>query len=149
MTPTGGNSTEVKTAQFVAAVITMTNFVYVLVGVLIARMQISVLDLPAEQTRMMGLAFIMAGAGAASVSFVVRSALAARVSPNGGTVSDRLRVTIVSLAIADVSGVLGLMHSFLAPGLTVPFILWGMSIGTGILLFPTRAWLEGNPGRQG
>ncbi len=62
------------------------------------------------------------------------------------------RVAILSMALAEASGVMGLVYCLLTAELGTSLILWGMGIGAGIFHFPTRSWLEGgaeSAGHQG
>jgi hypothetical protein len=129
-------------AQVVAFAILLSTLVYAVVGTLLVRLH--VLDapiMPAAASSLIAVGFLFAGVAGAMVSFLVRRLLVERWLSDGGTLEARLRIVIVSMAIAESSGVLGLVYVLLSSTLAVPFLLWGCSLVAAALHFPRRSWL--------
>lgn len=127
-----------QVVQMIAAAMLGSVGVYAVMG--IALVHLGILKPIVEPDLAMKLGILLGAMGSLSAfsALLLRGMMTAR---SGRTLADKLRITIVCMAVADSSGVLGLVHAILAGNLGASFILWGASIGVGILLFPTRAWL--------
>jgi hypothetical protein len=126
-------------AQLIAAVVLGSTAFYAVIGVALTQMGISVGSIEPDVVPIFGAVFCVIGISLALSSLAIRRALLAK---SAGTLTDKLRVTIICMAIAESSGVLGLVFALLSGTLAAPFILWGASLAVGILHFPSRGWLE-------
>jgi len=124
--------------QLVAAALVASIGVYVAIGIALVHLGIIQPAIDPNLAAQLGILFGAVGPLLAFASLPLRHAMLAR---SERTLADKMRITIVCIAIADTSGVLGLVHAILSGALGVAFILWGASFGAAVLQFPTRAWL--------
>lgn len=121
--------------------------VYAVVGVALAHLEIVKPAVEAELAGPLGAALVVLGLLSALSSLPLRRILIARADK---TLADKMRITIICMAVAESAGVLGLVYAILCGSLGPAFILWGASLGAGIFHLPTRAWLdEGRGGQSG
>jgi len=134
--------------QVIAAAILGATAVYAVVGTALVRMKILTAEpiIPADRVSGLGLTLILIGVFAAAASFLVRRVIAPVILAQDQSIISRFRVTIISMAVAESAGVIGLVYAILSQKLDVPFILWGISLAASIGHFPTRTWLEGGSG---
>jgi hypothetical protein len=135
--------------QVVAAAILGAPVAYAVVGTALVSMKILTAEpiIPPDRVSGVGLVLILIGVFAAAASFLVRRVIAPRILIQDQSVFGRFRITIISMAVAESAGVIGLVYAILSQKLDVPFVLWGISLAASIGHFPTRAWLEGGSGK--
>ena len=137
-----------RAAQIVAAAVMASNVVYVLVGVLVplAAGGEGLARLDTQTAQLVQTLLLAVGVMTSLASFVIRKAfLEPAILRQADTLPNRTRVVIISMAMAESAGILGLVCALMTGQLAIPAILWACSIATGILHFPTRAWLESAP----
>lgn len=132
--------------QIVAGAIMASVIVHAVVGVWLTRGGVlpegGLMNADENTLGLIGLVLVAAGAGAATLSFLVRRLLVQRLQNEGATLQSILQAVIVSLAMAEAPGVMGLVLALLTGGLLLPAVLWGISFGVSLFHFPTRAWIE-------
>lgn len=74
--------------------------------------------------------------------FMARRVMLAQLGPESG-LPGRTRIVVVSLALAEAGGVIGLVYGLLTGHLAGGFLAMGVAFVGGLLFFPSRAWLEG------
>jgi len=139
--PIGANA---RAGQIVAAAIMASIVVYAIVGVLVIRFVRLDQILSPNVLPTLSIVFVILGASLAGVSLVIRKALEAKLSPEGASAAERMRIVIVGMVLAETPAVLGLVYALLSASLFIPFVLWGISLGACILHFPSKRWLEGS-----
>ena len=130
--------------QFVAAAVIVSTPIWMAVGWLHARYAAPVLASPEDQgaTESICRILLVIGVLTALGSLSLRKSLETRLLGRSATLADKMRVILIAMSVAETAGIMGLVCALLTHQLTVPFILWGCSLGVSILHFPTRAWLE-------
>jgi len=135
MTPAG--------VQLVAGGILVATLIYASVGAAVVHMNLLQIDpLPENVLSLMGILFLCLGTSAVVASFPLRKIFEKRLLSANSTLSDRFRIVIVTMSIADAAGVMGLVYALLSGTLGYAFLLWSCALAGCILHFPTRAWLE-------
>lgn len=92
-----------------------------------------------EYVKEMIAGFLCLGVIAALAALKLRSLLGAQ---DNGSITAKMRAVVVSMAIAEVGGVLGLVLFILTGRLMEACILLVLSLASMLLLIPSRAWLE-------
>lgn len=138
-------------AQIVASMVIATPIVYMGVVALLrstgAMPENGYVGLDPNETSMASAIALAAGLIAIAASYVVRAVMAGRLTPENDTITDRMRITIMSLAICDAAAQFGIVLALLAGPQIAAWLLWILSLFGGLLLFPTRTWLEGGSRR--
>jgi hypothetical protein len=88
------------------------------------------------------IAVLLLAAAPVMAGFMLRRFMLAQLSPESG-LPGRTRIVIVSLALAEAGGVIGLLYGLLTGHLAGGFLAIGVAFVGGLLFFPSRAWLEG------
>ena len=134
-------------AQIVCGGILVATAAYAGVGVVLVRMgtipESGFAGFEEGVPVLLSIILIVAGGSAAAVSFPFRRLMAARALPGGPGLAGRVRIAVMSMALAEMSGVMGLVYCLLTAELGTSLLLWGIGLGAGIFHFPTRSWLEG------
>ena len=138
----GRPTPSVPIVQAVCAIVLMSTVVYAVVGVTLVSVKAVTPLIPSETAPLVTVVFIAGGLLAIAASMLMRLMLTARLPREGGTLEERARILLVSIAVAEVSGVLGLVYAILSGTMVIPCVLWVCSLGAGIFHFPSRAWLE-------
>lgn len=126
-------------AQLIAASILLSTVVYAVIGVAFVHLKLIEPIIEASLAAKLNILAIALGLLPPVASLPLRGLLAAKW---GGTMVDRIRITMICMAVAESSGVLGLLLALTSGHLAAPFILWGVSLGACILHFPARSWLK-------
>lgn len=126
-------------AQLMAASMLSSTAIYAVIGVALVHLKLIEPMIEASLAAKLNILVGALGLLPAVVSLPLRSLLAAKW---GGTMAGKIRVTTICMAVAESSGILGLVFALISGNLAAPFILWGVSLGACILHFPTRSWLE-------
>lgn len=129
--------------QLVAGGILAATLLYAALGAALVHLQIVQIQiLPEDLSRVLGILFVCVGASTVVASFPLRKMLERRLLSATSTLSDRFRVVIVAMSLADAAGVMGFVYAILSGTLGYALLLWSCALVGCILHFPTRFWLE-------
>jgi len=135
--------------QIVAVAVASSNVVYAVVALLLRHTGSmpgnGFVELEPEVTRILGPVLVLLGIGALFAATFLRSALTGQLTPETDTLQERMRITLMSGAVAGGAGIFGLVLVLLAGFSPAVWLLWGISLCGDILVFPTKAWLESGP----
>ncbi|MCH7958554.1 MAG: hypothetical protein IID08_00390 [Candidatus Hydrogenedentes bacterium] len=139
--------TVVQKARIVCGIILGFTVVYAVVGFALVLFDVMPSGGYMDVSENIGVALngmmIVAGILSAGASFPLKRVLASRIDPERPGGPSRFQVALISMAMAETGGVLGLVAVLLTGELGAAGILWGVAVGAGVFHFPTRAWLEG------
>ena len=126
--------------QLLCAAILLSNLVHVVVAVILQSVQ----GLPIMEADTLPVFFpyllLFLGLSAAAFSFMVRKALLMKL-PARPTMQHLTGPIVIAMAMAESSGVLGLLVVLLTGEWIYAGLLWGTGIGVGIFHYPTAGMI--------
>jgi len=131
--------------QLIAVAVCFSNVIYAVVLVLLRLSSMpegGFLGEDAPPTLLLGPVLLIAGVTLVAVSFLVRRAITPAVFRGGADLAAKTRLILISMAIADAAGVLGLVMGLVTGDLAWALTLCAVGLAGAILHFPTRVWLE-------
>lgn len=136
--------------QVVTAALVFANFVYLVVAMVLRTNGVipeeGVCDLLPQARHVITITLALFGIGDIVAAFVLKRVMAQRAVADPDGIARRRTTAIISSALCESAGFFGLVLAIMMGIHTASWILWALSLGSGILIFPTRAWLEGeNP----
>ena len=152
MTPSNSPEPTPLVVQIVVAAVAASNVVYLVLGVLLKLYVFEegqgFTEMPEGALSILGPVLLVVGAASSFGSIPFCRLLEPRFLAAGDGIQARLRLLLVSMAVAESGAIMGLVYVMLSGRLNIPLVLWGCALAASIHHFPSRAWLEAGSRRE-